>query len=111
MTLNTAIDYTEMGKLVNLLTDNNIPFEMGYCYDGLQLFYPSTAHRVCDAICNSGSYGHEVGLLEIMGLVDDNIDDDVQFLLDLLKKAKVNTKVIDNGDEIIKIFTALFEKE
>jgi hypothetical protein len=40
-----------------------------------------------------------------------NIDDDVQFLLNLLKKAKVNTKVIDNGDEIIKIFTALFEKE
>lgn len=78
MTLNTAIDYTEMGKLIDLLTDNNIPFEMGYCYDGLQVFYPNIANRVCDAICHSGSYGHEVGLLEIMGLVDDDIDDDVQ---------------------------------
>jgi hypothetical protein len=31
---------------------------------------------ICDAVCHSGSYGHEEGLLEIMGLThnDDSVE-------------------------------------
>lgn len=61
----------EMQKLIVLLAKANIPFEITIHYDSLQVWYPSKKDVVCDAICHSFSYGHEQGLLEIMGLVDE----------------------------------------
>ena len=61
----------EMGTLYLMLADAGIPCEARELYDGMQICYPSIAMCVCDAICHSGSYGHEKGLLEIMGLVDE----------------------------------------
>ena len=60
----------EMYKLVNLLTQAKIPFEVGEILGTLQVFYPQKKNPICDAICHAGSYGHEEGLLEIMGLVE-----------------------------------------
>lgn len=77
MELNTKINFKEMSNLYLLLCDADIPCEVTHCYDGLQIWYPSTKNPVCDVICHSGSYGHEKGLLEIMGLCEVD-DDDVE---------------------------------
>ena len=79
MELNTKINFKEMSKLYLMLCEAEIPCEVCHVYDGLQINYPSIENRVCDVICHSGSYGHEHGLLEIMGLVDrKNAGDDVE---------------------------------
>lgn len=78
-TPSSAYDYTEMAKLYNLCTDAHIPCEIHCCDDGLQLIYPGDGETICDAILHGSSYGHEFGLLEIMGLVDeDKIGDSVE---------------------------------
>lgn len=66
---------TEMYKLINLLIGAKIPFEVAECYGTPQVCYPSNKSRICDAVCHSTSYGHECGLLEIMGLNTDPTDD------------------------------------
>lgn len=65
----------EMYKLINLLISAKIPFEVVELYDTPQVCYPSNSSRICDVVCHSGSYGHEQGLLEIMGLNIDTTDD------------------------------------
>lgn len=65
---------TEMYKLINFLIKAKIPFEVNEIMDTPQICYPSKESCVCDAICHSGSYGHENGLLEILGLTTD-LDD------------------------------------
>lgn len=39
-------------------------------------YYGHGENLICDAICHSGSYGHEEGLLKIMGLTrnDDSVE-------------------------------------
>lgn len=69
---------TEMMKLAYLLIDSNIPWEPGVNMGTLQIFYPSRANCVCDAICHPGSYGYSAGLLEIMGLVSPHNEDGVE---------------------------------
>lgn len=71
----------EMQKLINLLTEANIPFEVRDCWGTPQVCYPDANDktRVCDAVCHPGSYGYHNGLLEIMGLVDvADVGDDVE---------------------------------
>ena len=65
---------TEMTKLINMLTEANIPFELTTDAVGTpnnQVWYPTHANPVCDVICHKYSYGGKDGLLEIMGLVDE----------------------------------------
>lgn len=65
---------TEMNKLIEMLNDANIPFELTTDVCGNkdnQVWYPSRKNRVCDVICHQGSYGGEKGLLEIMGLLTE----------------------------------------
>ena len=59
-------------KLESMLLAANIPYEARDCWDGRQVCYPCIAYCVSDAACHSGSYGHEKGLLEVMGLVDES---------------------------------------
>lgn len=66
---------TEMQKLVTLLDEEHIPYEISEIYGTAQVFYPSIKSHVCDAICHSGSYGYADGLLEIMGLTKTDEDD------------------------------------
>lgn len=67
------IDLREMDKLAKGLDEKNISYTRKTCFDGEQI--------VCDdwdAICHRGSYGHEDGLLEIMGSIVQNNADEVE---------------------------------
>ena len=69
----------ELKKLAELLTNANIPFEFNSIFgEDDQICYPSYDNRICDAVCHEFSYGHEKGLLEIIGLVNEEADDDVE---------------------------------
>ena len=61
----------EIVKLSKMLDKEGIPHEDMQLFDGIQVNYPNKENCICDAICHSFSYGHEQGLLEIMGLVDE----------------------------------------
>lgn len=67
-----SIDQTEMMKLAFGLRDRGIEFKTQSFFDGLQIV---VGDRDWDAICHSGSYGHEKGLIEVMGL--PQCEDDV----------------------------------
>ena len=66
------IDQTEMMKLAFGLRDRGIDFNARSFFDGLQIVVEDGDW---DAICHSGSYGHEKGLIEVMGL--PQCEDDV----------------------------------
>lgn len=59
------INQTEMMKLAFGLRDRDIEFKMRSFLDGIQIV---VGDWDWDAICHSGSYGHEKGLIEVMGL-------------------------------------------
>ena len=61
----TTINQTEMMKLAFGLRDRGIGFKMQSFFDGIQII---VGDFDWDAICHSGSYGHENGLIEVMGL-------------------------------------------
>lgn len=64
--------YKEIKKLDKMLTEANIPHTMKRFMDGWQVCYPVESEengRVMDAIEHRGSYGHGQDLLEIMGLL------------------------------------------
>ena len=64
----------EIRKLAKGLEERNIPYELKLLWDGWQILCDDW-----DAICHSFSYGHEDGLLEIMGiLVDKEVGDTVE---------------------------------
>lgn len=66
-------------RLASMCLANNIPFEIAEHYEGLIIAYPSFENRVSDAVCNGMSYGRKSGLLEIMGLVnEEEVGDEVE---------------------------------
>lgn len=66
-------------RLASMCLANNIPFEIAELYEGFIIAYPSFENRVSDAICHNGSYGRKEGLLEIMGLVnEEEVGDEVE---------------------------------
>lgn len=66
-----ATNYDYLIELANLamgLTLKGIHFEFKTLYDGgIIIVFGKTGNRVWDAVCHSGSYGHEDSELEIMG--------------------------------------------
>ena len=60
-----TINQNEMMKLAFGLRDRDIEFKMQSFLDGVQII---VGDWDWDAICHSGSYGHEKGLIEVMGL-------------------------------------------
>ena len=68
----TTINQTEMMKLAFGLRDRGIEFSVKSFFDGIQIV---VGDFDWDAICHSGSYGHESGLIEVMGL--PQCEDDV----------------------------------
>lgn len=67
------VDYTEMARLELYLQETKIPYRMDYVLEMPSVRYYGHGNKlICDAICHSGSYGHEDGLLEIMGLTRNN---------------------------------------
>lgn len=68
----------EIERLVGMLTNADIPFEvtddvMGNSNN--QIWYPNFEKHICDVICHEYSYGGKDGYLEIMGLSDNEYDD------------------------------------
>lgn len=61
----TAINQNEMMELAFGLRDRGIGFKMWSFFDGIQIV---VGDFDWDAACHSGSYGHESGLIEVMGL-------------------------------------------
>ena len=61
----TTINQTEMMKLAFGLYDRGIEFKAKSFFDGIQFIIGDWDW---DAICHSGSFGHENGLIEVMGL-------------------------------------------
>ena len=68
----TTINQNEMMKLAFGLRDRGIEFSVKSFFDGIQIV---VGDFDWDAICHSGSYGHENGLIEVMGL--PQCEDDV----------------------------------
>ena len=71
------IEYIEMGKLEQFLQEAKIPYRIEYIWGMPSVrYYGHGDELICDAVCHSGSYGHEEGLLEIMGLTrnDDSVE-------------------------------------
>lgn len=76
------LDFTQINLLKTMLENAGIPFEMSTHFEGYQIIYPNCSNPVCDVILHKGSYGHEQGLLEIMGLVDEEkVGDEVEGFL------------------------------
>ena len=59
--------FTEMNKLAQGLVDRDIAFTLTPILDGFQIIVKRNGSKAWDAICHNGSFGHERGLLEIMG--------------------------------------------
>ena len=69
----------ELNKLMLGLAERGISFTFTQAYDGGKVDVPS---QNWDAICHMGSYGHNNGLLEIMGgAVNRNPHDSVEGFL------------------------------
>ena len=93
---------TEMARLAEKLKQNKIPFEIVYmdkevfsrCGESVpQIWYPNRKRPICDVICHKFSYGGDLGLLEIMGLTDN--DEEVEGYLtseDVFKQIYANYK-------------------
>lgn len=62
-------DYTEIIRLHEMLVNANIPHNFNKLLGGYQITYPASENWVCSVIEHVGSYGHESNLLEIMGLL------------------------------------------
>ena len=60
----------EMSKLAVILVTLGINFTYNRLFDGCQIVVKDGKYN-WDAICHSGSYGHQTGLLEIMGNIVD----------------------------------------
>lgn len=73
MSLNKSVDFSEIDKLEKGLQEKNIPYDRHRLFDGWQIECDGW-----DAICHRGSYGGTDGLLEIMGDIVENDDDDVE---------------------------------
>ena len=68
----------EIKKLALMLIEAEIPFQItkdAEDNEANQIWYPSKKNNVCDVICHRYSYGHERGLLEMMGLTTKEEDE------------------------------------
>lgn len=66
----------EMPKLIKMLEDNQIPHELRFIHDTLQVGYPNfdESDIICDVVCHEFSYGGSDGYLEMMGLCEEEPD-------------------------------------
>ena len=65
-------EWTQVDELITMLEKTDIPFTVTSNNGRPQVWYPDDKHPVCDAICHWASYGHQTGLIEIMGLTHNN---------------------------------------
>lgn len=77
--IDKKIHPVEMYRLINMLIDQKARFRVEelFGYPCVR-FYNESGIEIGDAICHIGSYGHEDGLIEVMGL---NIDKEKEGLV------------------------------
>lgn len=63
----------EADKLIKGLTKQGVEFDYYRFWDGVQV-----SCNEWDAVCYSGSYGHERGLLELIGTIVRPVENDVE---------------------------------
>lgn len=92
------INQNEMMALAFGLRERGIKFEVYSFFDGLQIRCDGW-----DAICHNGSYGHEKGLIEVMGLPQCDGDvigyltaEEVLAMMDQGPGKKILKKVLTN---------------
>lgn len=93
-----TINQNEMMKLAFGLYDRGIEFKAKSFFDGIQFIIGDWDW---DAICHSGSYGHENGLIEVMGLPQCQ-DDVIGYLTaeEILNMIDgLDSETIDHDDE------------
>jgi hypothetical protein len=75
-------------RLNRLLKKAGISFEWHHLYDGYQWTFPNSAYPNGDAIIHFGSYGHNRGNFETMGIgpEDDCVERTAKELIELLVK-------------------------
>ena len=67
-------NYKEIGRLLEMLSETDIPHSYHKIFDGWQIGYPclyAEGDCICSVIEHFGSYGHHVDLLEIRGLLTE----------------------------------------
>ena len=71
---------TEIKKLADGLMEKGIGFTFHALHDGYQVEVkdPKTQEYLWDAVCHNFSYGHNEGLLEIMGIIVENDYDAIE---------------------------------
>ena len=98
--------YTEILKLNEMLTKAKIPHSIRRWFDGYQIIYFYKGERIADAIELSGSYGADKNLLEIMGCLtseEEEQDDVLGYLtakevFERFSKDFINRKLITNKE-------------
>lgn len=66
---------SEMNKLINKLIEQKQYFTVQEIHNTSQvIFYDQQKQRIGDAVCHHFSYGHEQGLLEILGLDIEGVE-------------------------------------
>lgn len=82
--------YNEIFKLKELLEKGNIPFEFKNFHDGYQIIIKNKNNfRIADAIENEYSHGNEEDLLEIMGGVTEEEEEEFGGVLGWLSSEEV----------------------
>ena len=72
------MEYKEIFELKDKLEKEEIPFTFEEAFGGYHLCYPSNVEKdcVCSVIEHDYSYGKDADLLEIMGLLSFETDDE-----------------------------------
>lgn len=75
---------TELRKVIDFMLEYGLSFDLRPHAGGWILCYPvfKDDEREFDIICHDRSYGHEHGLLEVMGAICEDDCDDVEGWLD-----------------------------
>jgi len=69
--INRQSPYQEIRKLMRMLSDYGIPYSVYDMNDGINIQYPGDNTFVCSVIKHAFSYGGQLDLLEIMGLLTE----------------------------------------
>lgn len=113
--------YQPIMRLADLCEREGISFIVRPVFDGLQLVCPNLDVWDFDVICHMGSYGHEQGLLEVMGAICGSDEDDVEGYLtveEVFERIKKyykkedynNTEGYSNVEEIFEDIRKCYKK-
>ena len=66
--INCNVNLTQLYKLMYLLSENKLPFELTAFNNGLQLDYPNRENRKIIVSINEDTYGNDEGALNVLNI-------------------------------------------